>query len=77
MTLLEYLKDMKAVKASKVVGPNGAFISATTAKGDTFTLPVGKKSQQGKLADYQIFEAEDGGIIATVNNYSTEETLEL
>lgn len=77
-SLIDFLKARKCVTAEKVVGPNGAFIVAKDKKGNQIiSLPVGKKSQEGKLADYNVLETEDGAFIATVNNYSTEETLAL
>lgn len=77
MDLITFLRQEGAVTASKVVGPNGAFISYETKDGAKGTLPVGKKSQDGALAEYQVLVAEDGQPIATVNNYSVEETLAL
>lgn len=72
-TLIEYLKENGAVKAAKVTGPNGVFISATKADGSKFTLPVGKKSQAGTLDEYNILIAENGTVIATVNHYEEVE----
>lgn len=75
--LLEFLKAQGAVKAVKVNGPNGAFISATKANNSSFTLPIGKKSQEGKLSDYNVLIAENGTAIATVNNYEVAEEVTL
>ncbi len=78
MKLIDYVKSQGAVSASKVVGPNGAFISCTKEDKTVFTLPVGKKSQNGKLEEYNAFEAPDTKqIIATVNEYENVETIQL
>lgn len=77
MKLLDYLKSQGAVKATLVNGPNGQFVSATKADESVFTLPVGKKSFNGKLADYNVLEVEAGVFVATVNNYETVETVNL
>ena len=77
MNLLDFLRGQGAVTASKVVGPKGAFISYATKKA-TFTLPVGKKSQAGKLAEFNVvFGEKDNQPIATISDYSVEETLSL
>lgn len=75
--LTEFLKEQGAKSASKVSGPNGAFISAVKEDGSTFTLPVGKRSQEGSLADYNVLIAESGQAIATVNNYEVQESVDL
>ena len=77
MLLIDFLREQGATTASKVVGPNGAFISYETKKGAKSTLPVGKKSQAGTLAEYKVLITDDGQPIATVNDYSVEETLSL
>lgn len=77
MLLIDFLRQQGAVTASKVVGPNGAFISYETKKGAKSTLPVGKKSQGGSLSEYKVLITDDGQPIATMNNYSVEETLSL
>ena len=77
MLLIDFLRQQGAVTASKVVGPNGAFISYETKKGAKSTLPVGKKSQEGSLSEYKVLITDDGQPIATMNNYSVEETLSL
>lgn len=77
MTLIDFLRGQGAVTASKVVGPNGAFISYKNKKGAESTLPVGKKSQAGTLADYKVLITDDGQAIATISDYSVEETLSL
>lgn len=76
-TLASYLKGEGAIKAEKVIGPNGAFISATKADGSKFTLPVGKKSQDGSLKDYNVLITDEGAAIATVNQYESVESIEL
>jgi hypothetical protein len=75
--LVDYLREKNAVSVDLVKGPNGDFISATMADGQRFTLPVGKKSQNGRLSEMNVIFAEDGGVIATMNNYSVSETLDL
>jgi len=78
MTLIEFVKSQDAVSVSKVIGPNGAFISYTKADGSKHTLPVGKRSQNGTIAEYRILVAEDTKQeIATVNEYDAVETLTL
>ena len=76
MSLIDFLREQGAVTVSKVVGPNGAFISYATKKGK-FTLPVGKKSQAGTLSEYKLLIADDGQAIATISDYSVEEELSL
>jgi hypothetical protein len=77
MSLIDFLRQQGATKVSKVMGPKGAFISYATADG-TFTLPVGKKSQAGKLAEYGIvFGEKDNQPIASISDYSVEEMLSL
>jgi len=77
--LLEYLQDAGAKFIRKVSGPNGAFISYTTDSWDNsdsiFTLPVGKRSQNGKLSEYNVLITDEGQAIATVNEYETVEEL--
>jgi len=72
-----YLKENGFATAVKVVGPNGAFISAVMPDGAKSTFPVGKRSQNGKLADYNLLLTDDGQAIATVNEYKQVETLSL
>ncbi len=76
--LLPYLKAQGAVKVTLIAGPNGDFIKATKADLTSFTLPVGKKSQAGKLEEMNVIIAEDTGTaIATMNNYEQLEEIEL
>jgi hypothetical protein len=75
--LIEYLKEQGAVKCELVNGPNGKFISATKADDSKFTLPVGKKSQAGRLDEFNVLIAENGTAIATVNHYEVAETISL
>lgn len=75
--LLQYAKELGAVKVSKVTGPNGAFISLELADGSKKTLPVGKRSQTGKIADYKVLITDEGVAICTVNNYVEEEAVTL
>lgn len=77
MKLIQFAKNQGATKMSKVVGEKGAFISCTKADGTTFTLPVGKRSQTGKLSEYNVLIAANGQAIATVNSYVTEEEITL
>ena len=74
--LLEYLKELGASTARLVSGPNGRFVSYTI-DGKQSTLPVGGKSQNGTLAEFNAFELEDGTVIATVNHYEQVEEVEL
>lgn len=76
-TLLEYLKELGAVKASVVSGPNGKFISYTLVNGAVATLPIGKRSYEGTLATFNILIADGGQAIATVNSYVEEESITL
>lgn len=77
ISLIEHLKNLGAKTAEKVVGPNGAFVSYVMPDGTKGTLPIGKKSQEGKLADYNVLIAENGQAIATVNNYKSVDAVEL
>ena len=86
-TLVDYAKAQGAKSMQKITGPNGAFISLTTeidkmiahTKEDkkAFTIPVGRKSQAGKLGEYNVLITSDGQAIATVNQYSAEESMDL
>ena len=77
MTLMDYLRSQGAKQASKVNGPNGAFISVRYNDDSSQTIPVGKKSQSGTLQEFQAFQTEDGNIIATINLYQEEESVDL
>lgn len=77
VTLIQHAKGLGAVKIEKVKGPNGAFMSLLLADGKKVTMPIGKKSQEGKVADYKVLIADNGTAIATTNNYSTEEAVDL
>lgn len=76
-TLLEYLKELGAVKASVVSGPRGKFISYELANEAKATLPVGKNSQAGTLATFNILIADNGQAIATINSYEEIESIVL
>ena len=91
-TLLNHAKEIKATSICKVSGPLGAFISISKhsdikvqhSKEDSTktTIPIGKRSQTGKLADYSLLETSDRVtgqpmLIATVNNYKVTEVLTL
>ena len=75
--LLQYLKELGCTSAKQVNGPNGMFISYTIGD-EQLTLPVGKKSQNGILADddFNVLITEDGQPIATVNVYSNVSAVE-
>ena len=77
MNLIEFLKERKAKSVKKVTGPNGAFLSITEKDGEVTTMPIGKKSQEGTLSEYNVLISDDGQAIATINNYQDEETMEL
>lgn len=91
LKLVDYLKSKGAVKATIIKGVNGDFISATKAgfvdKATTpqlqFTLPVGKNSQGGRLAEMNVVIIEDKQdptkeiAIATMNNYRVIDELSL
>ena len=74
--LIEYLKELGASSCRLVSGPNGRFVSYTV-NGTQSTLPVGGKSQNGTLAEFNVLITEDGTAIATVNHYEQVEELEL
>ena len=75
-TLIEYAKEQGASSIKKINGPNGAFITMKIGDED-ITLPIGGKSQEGKLSEYNILITDDGQAIATVNLYEEEESLVL
>jgi hypothetical protein len=72
---VEFLRGNGAASASLVQGPNGKFIRVTYKEGFTgkLTYPVGGNSQNGKLHEFGVFTCDDGGIIATVNEYVSVE----
>ena len=75
--IIDYLKSLGATKVAIVNGPNGDFLSWTSAT-DTGTIPVGKKSQGCKdIREYNYVTTDDGTVIATVNNYETVAEFEL
>jgi hypothetical protein len=76
-TLLDYLRELGAVKATVMNGPNGKFISYVLANDAKATLPVGKNSQAGTLATFNILIATNGQAIATVNSYEEVESMDL
>ena len=77
LKLVEHVKAQGAVKMRKVLGPNGAFVSCEKADGTKFTLPIGKKSQEGDLREYNVLIADNGQAIATINNYVQGEEITL
>ena len=78
MNLLKYLVQEENGKTATIVsGPNGKFIKVVRKDKTEFTIPIGKKSQDGSLADFNALIAEDGQVIATINNYEDEETVTL
>ncbi len=77
LTLVEHLKSIGAKSATKMVGPNGAFISYVNKDDQRNTIPVGGNSQHGTLNEYKLIQAENGTLIATVNEYKDVETIDL
>lgn len=77
MNLIEFLKERKAKSVKKVTGPNGAFLSIIEKDGEVTTMPIGKKSQEGTLSEYNVLISDDGQAIATINNYQDGETMKL
>lgn len=81
--LTDYLKERGAKKASIISGPNGDFISAVKEDLSVFTLPVGKRSQAGTLAEMNVLITEDKNnpgeevAIATMNNYEVVDEITL
>lgn len=82
-SLKDYLVAQGAVKVDKVIGPNGAFLSASDAKGvQVCTIPVGKKSQGASLSEYRLLHTQDSTtgepmVVATASQYETAETMSL
>ena len=77
LTLAEWLRTQGAVKATKVRGPNGPFVSYTLADGARKTLPIGSNSHDGSLGEFKLLITDDGQLICTVNSYVEEESLDL
>ncbi len=75
--LVDHLKAQGATKVVKVSGPNGAFMSILMKDGSKKTMPIGKKSQEGEIKDYNVLITDDGVAIATTNNYAEVEALDL
>ena len=76
-TLLDYLRELGAVKASVVSGPNGKFVSYILANDTKATLPIGKNSYAGTLGTFNILIADNGQAIATINSYEEVESMDL
>jgi hypothetical protein len=74
---IAYLKEQGFTAAEKVVGPRGAFISASKEDGSKSTFPVGKRSQNGDLAAYNVLVTKEGQAIATVNEYKVAQSITL
>lgn len=77
---LDYLRKIHASKATIVAGPNGKFISVLYKEGATpgpKNFPIGKKSQNGELSQFNALCCEDGAVIATVNQYEDLESMDL
>jgi len=72
-----YLAEQGFVSATKVVGPRGAFISAVKTDKSVSTFPIGKRSQNGTLQEYNVLLTDDGQAIATVNEYKSVQTISL
>ena len=82
MKLVDFLRERGATSVAKVAGPNGAFLSITNADGTNSTMPIGNKSKDGKLNEYNVLATADKLTgetihIATVNAYETVESLAL
>ena len=75
--LLEYLKELGAIKVELVAGPKGKFIVAIKADESKFTLPVGRKSQNSKLSEMNVLITPEGQAIATANEYAAIESITL
>lgn len=75
--LTDHLKAQGAISVVKVKGPNGAFMSITMKDGQKKTMPIGKKSQEGTIKDYNVLITDDGVAIATTNNYVEQESVTL
>lgn len=87
MKLLDYVKAQGGKFVRIVDGPAGAFVSYSTStfdegsEDDWHTLPIGNKSKDGKLDEFNVLEVQDKDnpdsmiAIATVNLYSTREEL--
>ena len=70
LTMLAYAISINAISAEIIAGPNGDFIVFTLKSGLTSTLPVGKRSQgMDKPSELEVLCFEDGGAVATVNQY--------
>ena len=74
--MIQYLKELGASKCTLVSGPNGRFVRYTIGT-EQSTLPVGKKSQNGTLEEFNVLITEDGTAIATVNHYEDVQEVEL
>ena len=82
MKLVDFLRSQGCKSVDKINGPNGAFLSVTNADGTTSTMPIGNKSKDGKIADYEVLHTTDKEtgqpmVIATLSQYETTESLEL
>lgn len=73
--LTDFLKAKGAKSAVIVLGPKGAFISVTNTDNSKYTMPVGKRSQNGKLADFNVLVTEEGVAIATINDYKEVDSM--
>ena len=76
---IDFLREAGAKTATIVAGPNGKFISVIYKEGieGRKHYPIGKKSQNGELRDFNVLKTDDGMYIATVNEYEDLETMEL
>ena len=82
MKLIEYLKNRYFISVTKIIGPDGAYISAKKRKMHKQMqyeelFPIDKCSQNGRLNEYRIITLKDGSVIATINDYIETETLSL
>jgi hypothetical protein len=78
---LDYLRSINAAKATIVAGPNGKFISVLYKEGADVgapkTFPIGKKSQNGELRQFNALACDDGTVIATINSYEELDSVDL
>ena len=70
ITMRAYAQTINATSAEIIAGPNGDFIVFTLKDDTTTTLPVGGKSQgMDKPSQLEILCFQDGGAVATCNQY--------
>ena len=70
ISMQAHAQSINAISGEIIAGPNGDFISFTLKNGDTSTLPVGGRSQgMAKPSELEVLTFEDGGSVATANQY--------